>query len=212
MWWLSTWVRELVPFQLFLLTVPSVLQVFSITPSSIQDRLDQRQPRVRETCQPLDTWEDLLLRPMTHICWIHLLPELFTRPLQGPGGSSCNRILQWGKVGSRLKNGFAAPPSLCSTILCGHVHSSGRGVHAKSPQSYPSLCDPMNCYLPGSSVHGILQARNTGVGCLFLLQGIFPTQGSNPRLLCLLHWQVVSLPLGPSEGVEQPSTKYKPGP
>ena len=32
-------------------------------------------------------------------------------------------------------------------------------------------------------------------GCLFLLQGIFPTQRSNPSLLCLLHWQVDSLPL-----------------
>ena len=28
-------------------------------------------------------------------------------------------------------------------------------------------------------------------GLPFLLQGIFPTQGSNPRLLCLLHWQAV---------------------
>ena len=34
--------------------------------------------------------------------------------------------------------------------------------------------------------------ENTGVGCHFLLQGIFPTQGSNP---CLLHWQADSLPL-----------------
>ena len=31
-----------------------------------------------------------------------------------------------------------------------------------------------------------------------LLQGIFPTQGSNPRLLCLLHWQADSLPLAPT--------------
>ena len=31
--------------------------------------------------------------------------------------------------------------------------------------------------------------------CHFLLQGIFPTQGSNPRLLGFLHWQVDSLPL-----------------
>ena len=29
--------------------------------------------------------------------------------------------------------------------------------------------------------------KNTGVGCCALLQGIFPTQGSNPRLLCLLY-------------------------
>ena len=35
----------------------------------------------------------------------------------------------------------------------------------------------------------------TGVGCYFLLQGIFPTQGSNLGLLCLLHWQEGSLSL-----------------
>ena len=35
-------------------------------------------------------------------------------------------------------------------------------------------------------------SKNTGVGCHFLLQGIFLTQGLNP---CLLHWQVGSLPL-----------------
>ena len=37
--------------------------------------------------------------------------------------------------------------------------------------------------------------KNMGVGCHFLLQGIFPPQGSNPHLLRLLHWQVDSLPL-----------------
>ena len=40
-------------------------------------------------------------------------------------------------------------------------------------------------------------SKNTGVGCHFLLQGIFLTQGLNPHLLCLLHWQVDSLPLAP---------------
>ena len=39
--------------------------------------------------------------------------------------------------------------------------------------------------------------KNTGVGCHALLQGIFPTQGLNPRLLHLLHWQAGSLPLVP---------------
>ena len=47
-------------------------------------------------------------------------------------------------------------------------------------QSYPSLCDPMDCSPPGSSVHGDSPGKNTGVGCHALLQGIFPTQGSNP--------------------------------
>ena len=35
------------------------------------------------------------------------------------------------------------------------------------------------------------------MGCLSLLQGIFLTQGLNLSLLCLLHWQVGSLPLAP---------------
>ena len=39
--------------------------------------------------------------------------------------------------------------------------------------------------------------RNTEVSCYALLQGIFLTQGSNLSLLCLLHWQVGSLPLVP---------------
>ena len=37
--------------------------------------------------------------------------------------------------------------------------------------------------------------QDTGVGCHFLLQGIFPMQGWNMCLWCLLHWQVGSLPL-----------------
>ena len=40
--------------------------------------------------------------------------------------------------------------------------------------------------------------KNTGVGCYILLQGIFPTQGSNPHLL---HWQVTSLPLSHQRSV-----------
>ena len=41
----------------------------------------------------------------------------------------------------------------------------------------------MDCSPPGSSVHGKSPGKNTGVGCHFLLQGIFWTQGSK---LCLL--------------------------
>ena len=49
-----------------------------------------------------------------------------------------------------------------------------------------TLGDPMDCSPPDSSVHGIFPCRNTGMGCHSFLQGIFPTQGSNPYLLCLL--------------------------
>ena len=77
-----------------------------------------------------------------------------------------------------------------------------------------TLFDPMNCSTPGFPVlHYLLEfalatqtcpslpmgfsSKNAGVDCYALLQGIFPTQGSNRRLLCLLHWQADSLTLGP---------------
>ena len=70
-------------------------------------------------------------------------------------------------------------------------------MHAKWLHSCPTLCDPMDWSPQGSSVHWIFQARTLKVGCHVLLQGIFFTQGSNLHLLCLLHWQVGSLPVAP---------------
>ena len=68
-------------------------------------------------------------------------------------------------------------------------------VCVKSHSLCPTLCDPKDCSLPGSSVHWDSLGKNTRVGCHALLHGIFPTQGLHPCLLCLLHWQVGSLPL-----------------
>ena len=58
-------------------------------------------------------------------------------------------------------------------------------------QSCPILCNLMGCSLPSS---WNFPGKNTGAGCHFLLQGIFPTQGSNLGLLhcrqtlyCLSH-------------------------
>ena len=150
-------------------------------------------------------------------------PTRLPRPWDSPGkntGVGCHFLLQYMKVKSE----------------------------SEVAQSCPTLSDPMDCSLPGSSVHGIFQARvlewgaiafskglnlvfwiagrvftswttreaqklkvkftklcptletpwnvacqaplsmgfsskNTGVGCHFLLQGIFLTQESNPRLL-----------------------------
>ena len=73
-----------------------------------------------------------------------------------------------------------------------------RYVCAQSLQSCLTLCNPMDCSPPGSFVHGDAPGKNAGGGCHALLQGIFPTQGSNPCLLCLLHWQAGSLPLVPN--------------
>ena len=50
-------------------------------------------------------------------------------------------------------------------------------------QLCPTPFDPMDCSPSGSSVHGDSPSKNTGVGSLSLLQGIFPTQESNQGLL-----------------------------
>ena len=59
-------------------------------------------------------------------------------------------------------------------------------------QSCPTLCDAMDCSPAGSSVHRDSPGKNTVVGCHSLLQGIFPTQGSN---LGSLHCKADSLPV-----------------
>ena len=54
-------------------------------------------------------------------------------------------------------------------------------VHAIFLLSCPTLCNTMDCSPPGSSLHEILQVRILEC-CRALLQGIFPTQESNPGL------------------------------
>ena len=77
-------------------------------------------------------------------------------------------------------------------------------------QSCPTLCNPTDCSPPRSSVHGLPQARITGVGCHFLLQRAFLMQGSNPRLLHLLCWQVGSLPLSHLVITRSETTGFRP--
>ena len=68
------------------------------------------------------------------------------------------------------------PPFLNSITVSYHVTRAC--MHARSFQSCPTLCDPMDCSPPGSSVHGSFPGKNTRKGCQALLQGIFSTQGS----------------------------------
>ena len=52
----------------------------------------------------------------------------------------------------------------------------------------------MDCSLPGSTVSGDSPGKNTGVGHHAFLQGIFPTQGSNPGLLHY-RWALYVVPI-----------------
>ena len=74
----------------------------------------------------------------------------------------------------------------------GNLYFKVAGLRAKLLQSCPTAAarlQPTRLFclwdFPG---------KNTGVGCHFLLQGIFPTKGLNQHLL---HWQAGSLPLAP---------------
>ena len=59
----------------------------------------------------------------------------------------------------------------CCVVLCLVVHLC------------VTLCNPVDCSPPGSSVHGDSPGKNTEVGCHVLLQGLFPTQGDVVRSL-----------------------------
>ena len=72
------------------------------------------------------------------------------------------------------------PSPMCVCVSCSVVSNS----------LWPHGLQPTWLLCPWNS-----PGKNTGVGCHFLFQGIFPTRGSYLHLLCLLHWQPDSLPL-----------------
>ena len=69
--------------------------------------------------------------------------------------------------------------------------SEEKRAKVKIAQLCLTLCNPMNC-----TVHGIPTGQNTGVGSLFLLQGVFPIQESNPGLS---HCRQILYQLSPEE-------------
>ena len=107
-------------------------------------------------------------------------------PPFGSGTSSwsnqpCSREAS-GKYGCLVPFGVPPPPQ---KYVC---------MRAKSLQSCPTQCNPMDFSLPGSSVHGDSPGKNTGVDCHALPQGLFLTQELNMQLLRLLHRQAGYLP------------------
>ena len=83
----------------------------------------------------------------------------------GQGGLACSD--SWGRKESDTTERLNLTDSVFKVLVA---------------QSFPILCNPMDCSPPGSSVHGDLPAKNTGVGCYVLLQGIDPPDsGIEPR-------------------------------
>ena len=71
-------------------------------------------------------------------------------------------------------------------------------------QSCPTLCNPVDCKTARLLCPWALPGKNIGVGCHFLLQGIFSTQGR--CLSHLLHGQADFLPL---ESLGDTSFRYQ---
>ena len=71
-------------------------------------------------------------------------------------------ILDFGGGGEYLNNlGIKGDSLNLVKVICENLHNKRSETKSESEvaQSCPSLCDPVDCSLPGSSVHGIFQAR-----------------------------------------------------
>ena len=102
--------------------------------------------------------------------------------------------LVWGQLGLSFGNSICSYTAVITEKDKSKTFVIKPWVCAKWLQSCRTLCDPLDCSPPGSSVHGDSPGKNTGVGCHAVLQAIFPTQGSMSPAL-----QADSLPLSNGE-------------
>ena len=134
--------------------------------------------------------------------------SLGTRPLRA---KSTLILPGWGERNLRVRISLGAEQE--TTLGFPSKMRFNKGVFCCA-QSCPTLCDPMDGSPPDSSIHGILHGycilHGYSVHQEYWCGLAFPTpgdllnllnslgillQGSNPRPLCLLHWQVDCLPL-----------------
>ena len=116
--------------------------------------------------------EGLCLLKLFRYNYIVILTGVFS-PLYFEGSPPYQFLLQKSLSSNRMV------PLWVVSILLGRGFAHGQGQVA---QSCLTLCNSMDCSPPGSSVHGDSPDKNTGVACCSLLQGVHPTQGSNPGL------------------------------
>ena len=154
--------------------------------------LDQTVEKLEALCLVHCWWENKIVQPLWKPVWVpQNLNRVTTRSSNCKFGHATQRIE------SRVSNCY----------LHTHVHSSitrndqkaeafqvsiyrwmdkQNVVHKDNiclvAQLFSTLCDPMDCSPPGSSVYGHSPGNNIAVICHALLQGIFWTQGSHPDL------------------------------
>ena len=160
-------------------------------------------------CRCLNVSKTIFCKPVysrgVHMCVVNCV-QLFVTPwtvaCQDPLSMKISRQEYWSGLsfsspGDHPDTGIE-PRSLVSSALAGRFFTTAPPgkPRAKSLQSCPTLCDPMDCSLPGFSVHGILQA-----GALEKVAMPSFRASSQPRgwnwVPYVLHWQAGSLPLVP---------------
>ena len=127
-------------------------------------------------------------------------PTRLRRPWDSPGknaGVGCHFLLQCMKVKSESEV-VQSSSTLSDPMVCSLTGSSVHGIFQArvlewgaiecmpNPFSRVCLCDPMDVARQ-AALSRDSPGKNIGVGCHALLQGIFPIQGLNLCLLCLLH-------------------------
>ena len=183
------------------------------TPGTIRALLGRRQNGVEEQCGPTDPRTDEERRLGLGLAHHHRAgerpaerkPRESLSPRTGPPGSGGCLNPAWQTPTSShpgceergqlhaIQAPVAGPDRANThTHVCVHtcllvytqVHAC---VYAKLLQSCLILCCPGDCSPPGSSIHGDFPGKNTRMGCQALLQGIFPTRGSDLDLLHCRH-------------------------
>ena len=115
---------------------------------------------------------------VTELNWLCMI--IITTATKSKPKKQLQHGVSWFLLATERRNPETQKPAVLVFCVCVcSVISDSLKPHGLWPTRL--LCPQ---YFPG---------KNTEVGCRFLLQGIFPTQGSNPHLLRLLHWQADSL-------------------
>ena len=114
------------------------------------------------------------MQHFTIFCFQILVFHIFPFSLRQQNKSSLDSCTE---VQAFLRAGILPQLIFAKNTCCMKVKSE-----SEVAQSCPTLCDPMDCSLPGSSLHGILQARVLEWVAISFSRGSSLNQGSNPGL------------------------------
>ena len=101
------------------------------------------------------------------------------------------------EIQSNIKDLLAQIECFCGCFRQDHIWPNIEDllyVVCLAAQSCPTLCNCLDCSLARLLCPCNSLGKDTGLGCHFILQGIFPTWESNSHLLCFLHCRQILYP------------------